>query len=388
MRLGSVLLVLACSAAGYAAEVETPPRLDGVRQTGASVDTTVQSLMKAEQVPGLALALIHDGKVAYRKAFGLRDVAARLPLTTETVMYGASLTKATFAYYVMQLVDEGKLDLDRPIASYLPNPLPEYRRYADLSKDERWRRLTFRMLMSHTTGFPNFRWIEPDKRLRFHRDPGTRYGYSGEGILLAQFVLEEGLRLDVGAEMQRRIFSPLGMKRSAMTWRDDFAANLAQDYTFEGQPYRHKRWEETGTAGSLDTTLDDWSAFLAAVVRGQGLSPKAKGEMIGRHVEIDSETQFPTLQEKRTDRWKSIGLGYGIGWGVFDTRYGRAFFKEGHDEGTANYALCIAEKRACILLMSNSVRAERIFATLVQRLLGDVPLPYAWEGYAPPQPVK
>lgn len=382
----AILLFTWLGAAAQAAEGDGPPRLDGTSQSRASIDDTVQRLLAAEKVPGFALALIQDGKVAYRKAYGLRDQAAKLPLTTETVMYGASLTKATFAYFVMQLVDEGKVDLDRPIAGYLPKPLPEYRRYADLRGDERWRQLTMRMLLSHTTGFANFRWIEPDKKLRFHRNPGARYGYSGEGIVLAQLVIEEGLRLDVNEEMHKRIFVPLGMKKSSMIWREDFAANLAQDYTFEGQPYRHKRWEEAGAAGSLDTTLDDWSAFLAATVRGQGLSPKARSEMIGRHIAIDSETQFPTLQEARTDRWKSIGLGYGIGWGVFDTRYGRAFFKEGHDEGTANYALCIAEKRACILVLSNSVRAELIFSTLVQKVLGDVPLPSAWEGFAPPRP--
>jgi CubicO group peptidase (beta-lactamase class C family) len=378
-------LALACVAVtGHASDSSAPPRLDGARQSAQTIDARVLELMAAEQVPGLGLALIHDGKVAYLKAHGLRDVAKKLPLQVDTVMYGASLTKATFAYFVMQLVDEGKIDLDRPLAAYLTRPLPDYPRYADLRQDARWRSLTLRMLLSHTTGFANFRFIEPDRKLRFHRNPGARYGYSGEGILLAQFLLEQVLRLDVGSEMQRRIFAPLGMKRSALTWRDEFAANLAQDYTLDGQPYRHRHWDEVGAAGSLDTTLADWSAFLAAVARGDGLSAKAQAEMVRRQIEIDSETQFPTLGDARTDRWKSIGLGYGLGWGVFDTRYGHAFFKEGHDEGTANYALCIAEKRACILMLSNSVRAERLFATLVRDLFGDVPLPYQWEGYAPP----
>lgn len=376
--------LLTCATAAFAAN-QPPPRLDGSRQSATSVDTLVRSLMKDEQVPGVGLALIHDGKVRYVRTYGLRDIAANQPLTTDTIMYGASLTKATFAYFVMQLVDEGRLDLDRPIAGYLPKPLPDYPRYADLRDDERWHRLTFRILLSHTTGFANFRGMEPDRRLRFHRDPGARFGYSGEGILLAQFVIEEGLHLDVAAEMQRRIFMPLGMTRSSMVWREDFAANLAQDYAQDGSPYRHKRWPSAGAPGSLDTTLADWSTFLAAVVRGQGLSKTARADMIGRHVEIDSATQFPTLQEQRTDQWKAIGLGYGIGWGVFETIYGRAFFKEGHDEGTANYALCISEKRACILLMSNSVRAENIFATLVQRLLGDVGFPYTWENYGAPR---
>jgi CubicO group peptidase (beta-lactamase class C family) len=340
-----IALFLACASATFATD-QPPPRLDGSRQSAASVDTLAQSLMKDEQVPGLGLALIHDGEVRYRKAYGLRNIASKQPLKSDTIMYGASLTKATFAYFIMQLVDEGRLDLDRPIANYLPKALPDYPRYADLRDDERWRRLTLRILLSHTTGFANFRGMEADRRLRFHRDPGTRFGYSGEGILLAQFVIEEGLHLDVAAEMQRRIFTPLGMTRSSMIWREDFADNLAQDYMEDGSPYRHKRWQSAGAPGSLDTTLADWSTFLAAVVRGQGLSKKARADMIDRHVEIDSATQFPTLQEERADQWKAIGLGYGIGWGVFDTHYGRAFFKEGHDEGTANYTLCIAEKRS------------------------------------------
>jgi len=352
----------------------------------AAVDAAVTRHMTAERVPGLGVALIRDGRVTFVKAYGQRNVDEKLPLKTDTVMYGASLTKATFAYFVMQLVDEGKLDLDKPIAAYLPKPLPGYPRYEDLARDERWRKLTMRILLSHTTGFPNFRWIEPDRKLRFHRAPGERYGYSGEGLLLAQLVLEAGLRLDVGAEMQHRIFDRFGMKRSAMTWRNDFAANFAEGYTQDLKLEPHRRWDQVGAAGSLDTTLDDWAKFLAAVARGEGLSEKAKAEMIRRQIEIDSPQQFPTLLAEKTDRWKSIGLGYGIGWGVFETPMGHAFFKEGHDEGTANYALCIENTRDCILLMSNSTRAEGIFVPLVNELLGEVNLPAEWEGFKPAPP--
>jgi CubicO group peptidase (beta-lactamase class C family) len=348
-----------------------------------AIDATVRNLVAAEQVPGLGVALIRDGRVVFVKAYGQRNVEQKLPLTADTVMYGASLTKATFAYLVMQLVDEGRLDLDKPIAAYLPRPLPEYPRYEDLAGDARWQKLTMRVLLSHTTGFANFRFLEQGRKLRFHRTPGERYGYSGEGILLAQFVLETGLKLDVGAEMQRRIFAPLGMKRSAMTWRDDFAANFAEGYTQDLKHEPHRRWDKAGAAGSLDTTLNDWAKFLAAVVRGEGLSAKSKAEMIRRQVEIDSERQFPTLLPGKTDRWKSIGLGYGLGWGVFETPRGHAFFKEGHDEGTANYSLCIEQTKECILLMSNSTRAEGIFATLVDELLGEVKLPAEWEGFKP-----
>jgi len=374
--LGLICAACGCLASAGAAGLQ---RLDGSSVSLELMDAIVNEAMHTREVPGLGLAFIHDGRVSFAKSYGLRSLEPERPLTNDTVMYGASLTKATFAYFVMQLVDEKKLALDQPIAVYLPKPLPEYPRYADLAGDARWKKLTFRILLNHTTGFANFRWLEPDKKLRFHRDPGTRYGYSGEGLLLAQFVIEEGLKLDVGREMQQRIFDRFGMTRTAMTWREDFADNFAEGYTAEGAKYPHRRWDKAGAAGSLDTSLHDWSRFLAAVARGEGLSRGSRAELIRRSIAIDSERQFPTLTEARTDRWKSIGLGYGVGWGGFDTPFGQAYFKEGHDEGTANYALCVA--RDCILMLSNSVRAEAIFVVLVQQLFGDVPIPAEWEGY-------
>ncbi len=378
--LGMICAAGSCLAAAAPAELQ---RLDGSTVSLDLMDAIVNEAMHTREVPGLGLAFIRDGRVTFAKSYGLRSVKPERPLTNDTVMYGASLTKATFAWFVMQLVDEKKLELDRPIAAYLPKPLPEYPRYADLAGDARWKKLTFRILLNHTTGFANFRGLEPDKKLRFHREPGTRYGYSGEGLLLAQFVIEEGLKLDVGREMQQRIFDRFGMMRTAMTWRADFADDFAENYTADGTKYPHRRWEQAGAAGSMDTSLHDWSRFLAAVARGEGLTRKSRAEMVRRTVAIDSEKQFPTLAEARTDRWKSIGLGYAVGWGGFDTPFGQAFFKEGHDDGTANYALCIDQRRDCILMLSNSVRAEGIFVVLVQQLFGDVPIPAEWEGYVP-----
>ena len=208
-------------------------RLDGVALTPRAIDATVERLRTRVKVPGLALALIADGKPVYVKAYGLRSVEKQQPLQTDTVMYAASLTKLVFAYTVMQLVDEGKIELDRPITAYLKKPLPEYAKYAELAGDPRWKSLTPRRLLDHTPGFPNFRFVNPDGKLDFKFDPGARYAYSGEGINLLQFVLEEGLGLDVGREMQRRVFDRFGMKRTAMTWRDGASPH---DVVYSTQP--------------------------------------------------------------------------------------------------------------------------------------------------------
>ena len=149
-------------------------------------------------------------------------------------MYGASLTKPLIAYMVLQLVGEELIDLDAPLASYLPKQLPEYEEFSDLAGDDRWRLLTARHVLNHTTGFANFRWIEDDGKLRFRADPGARYGYSGEGFYILQLALEEGLGLDLEAEAKRRIFIPFGMTRTSLQWRDDFASDFADGYAMDG----------------------------------------------------------------------------------------------------------------------------------------------------------
>ncbi len=120
---------------------------------------------------GIAIAVIDQGQVALVKTWGKRNAKGE-PLTPDTVMYGASLTKAMFGYLIAQLADEGKLDLDASIATMLPKPLPAYSdaeaRYAPyhhLAGDERWRKLTPRILLNHGSGFANFHFLEPDRRL-------------------------------------------------------------------------------------------------------------------------------------------------------------------------------------------------------------------------------
>ena len=138
------------------------------------LDASIQALMAEQEVVGLAYALIDQGEVEHVASFGYCNREEGWPLETDTIMYGASLTKSAFAYYVLMLVDEGLLDLDASIAEYLPQPLPEYEDWADLADQPQWRDLTARIILSNGTGFPNFRWLDEDNRLRFHFAPGER----------------------------------------------------------------------------------------------------------------------------------------------------------------------------------------------------------------------
>lgn len=335
--------------------------------------------MQQEKVNGLAIALIANGQVSQVKAFGYRNVAKNLPLTTDTIMYGASLTKTAFTYMVMQLVDEERLGLDTPITELLPRPLPEYDDYSDLLGDDRSKLLTPRILLSHTTGFANFRWLEPDKRLRFHHRPGTRYGYSGEGFYIMQLILEKGLGLDVGKEMDVRVFDRFKMKNSSMIWREDFAKNLADGYTIDGSMQPHDDRSSVSAAGSMDTTINDQALLWSGIVRGDGLSKKGFDEMKRAQLAIVSKHQFPTLLETLSTDNKSIQLSTGLGWITFQDTSGPVWFKGGHNDSTANMVVYFESGKRCVVLLSNDVRAEKIYSELVELTMGKSRFPWSWE---------
>jgi CubicO group peptidase (beta-lactamase class C family) len=250
---------------------------------------------------------------------------------------------------------------------------------ADLAADPRWEKITPRMLMTHTAGFPNFRWLNADEKLDIKTDPGTRYVYSGEGLNLMQFVIEQGLGLKVGDEMNRRIFQPLGMTRSAMSWRPDFRPNLADGYRQDGKFEAHDERSSVKAAGSLDTTIDDLAKLAAAMVSGQGLSAKAAAERTKASFPIANPHQFPPTYTEVEPANAEIGLAAGIGVVVFDGPQGHAFFKGGHNDITDNMLVCVERGRRCIVLLTNSEVGQRIFPPLVQAALGETGMPWAWE---------
>lgn len=348
------------------------------RAENPKLDAEIARLMALGKVPGVAVAVIEDGKLAHVTAQGIRNEKGD-PLKPQTVMYAASITKAVFAYYVMMLVDEGKLDLDTPIATYLPKPLPEYKAYADLAGDERWRALTPRMLLGHSTGFPNFRWLNPDEKLDIKFTPGSRYAYSGEGINLMQFVIEQGLGAKVGADIDRRLFQPLGMNRSGMVWRDDFAPDLADGREETGKWQPHDDRSSVKAAGSLDTTIDDIGKMAAAMASGWGLSKAARAEFARGSLPIVSRSEFPTFTEETNPDNARIKLAAGVGVVTYEGPQGSAFFKGGHNDITDNIMVCVEKRRRCVVVLTNSGDGQRIFPSVVKAALGETGMPWAWE---------
>jgi CubicO group peptidase (beta-lactamase class C family) len=358
-------------------------RLDSSSVSAAQMDDEVGRLMREKGIPGLDLAILNRGTAVYIKSYGYRDVAKKLPLTPDTEMYAASFCKSVFAYMVMQLVEEGSLDLDNPIYEYLPKPLPEYPKYADLAGDPRWTKITARMLLDHTSGFPNWRRFTESKKLSIYFDPGSRFAYSGEGIDLLQLVIESVTKQPLNTLMQRRIFAPFGMTHTSMTWQPQFEENYANGYDENGKSLGPERRDRPEAAGSMTTTLFDFARFIEAVDAGRGLNATTRQEMLSPQIQIVSKHEFPSISTDVTDENQGIRLSYGLGWGLFHTPLGEAFFKEGHDDGWDHYTVNFDAKKTGIILMSNSGKGSSIFVPLLERLIDDTFTPWDWEGYAP-----
>jgi CubicO group peptidase (beta-lactamase class C family) len=380
----SAISLLACASLGsFAAGPQPVRRLDGSAIRPADIDATVTRLMRSAEVTGIGVALLSHGKIEYMKAYGFRDKEHSLPLTGDSVMTGASFTKAVFTYLVMQLVDERRLDLDRPVEQYFPKPVPEYPAYADLADDPRYKRITARMLLSHTAGFPNFRAMNPDGKLNINFDPGSRFAYSGEGVLLLQLVVETITGQPLQRLMQERVFLPLNMTRTSMLTEERFEDDYANAYDEWGRSLGHQNRKTANAAGSMQTTLRDVTKFVQAMMEGKGLQRSTRELILSPQIQIVSKHEFPTLAPETTDENKAIRLSYGLGWGLYWSPYGKAFFKEGHDVGFRHYMVIFDKPEDGIVIMTNSSNGEGVYKEILETLLRDTFTPIEWEGFAP-----
>jgi len=357
-------------------------KADGNYISTTYIDSLVKKLMNTGQVTGLELAIIDHNGIVYLNSYGYKNKAKQELNDTATCFYAASLAKSLFAFMVMQLVDEGKIDLDKPLYEYLPKPISEYENYKELAGDDQWKLITARNCLDHTTGFPNWRQLNPhgNNKLEIFFKPGGRFAYSGEGIYLLQMVIETitGQTLEVLA--REKIFQPFGMYRTSFLWQPAFETDYAVGHDRKEDTLHKRRSGSANAAGSMETTIADYARFLLAVMQGKEISQKSWQEMFSPQIRINSKAQFPSLRTDTTNKNNNIQLSYGLGWGLFNTLYGRAFFKEGHDDGWGHYAIGIPEKQIAVLIMSNSSNGESIFTKLVEKITG-VTIPWKWEGY-------
>jgi CubicO group peptidase (beta-lactamase class C family) len=368
-------------------------RLDSIVIEADSMTAYLSKLTEQNNVHGLGISIINNHRLVYQRYFGWRNKQAGERFSPGSIWYGASLSKTIFADVVLQLVEEGLLDLDTPLYTYLKEPLYSYSTntvqqlfgknsidYSSLKADERYKKITPRMCLAHTTGLPNWAWLEPDKKLKINFEPGTRYSYSGEGMFLLQFVIEKLTGRDFEELAYEKVLAPQQMNRSSFVWQRAYENNYVVGHNADGNNLRIPKRNVPNAAGSLSTTLEEYTNYFLTVLAQE--EPRYK-TLITLQTEIKSRQQFGPEALIDTNDNDDIGLSYGLGFGLYDTPFGKVFFKEGHLDGWQHYAVGFPEKGTALIIMSNSDNAESTFKEIIEYTTGNTYTPWFWEGYIP-----
>lgn len=328
--------------------------------------------MKEGDVPGLALVVVRDGRTLWKGSFGVRDGVSGAPVDDETVFEAASLSKPVFAYLVLKLVDAGRLDLDASLTKYLPGDYLD-----DPNPNPRLPLITARRVLSHTTGFPNWR---PDGRpLEIHFTPGERFSYSGEGFLYLQKAVERLTGQTLDALAKRLVFDPLQMKSTSYVWEERFEGRKARGHDASGDSTRISRPFQPISAASLHTTAADYARFLIAALDGSGLAPGSAALWLTPQIHVD-EGCSNCIAGKPTGRLSSE-LSWGLGWGLEQTADGTAIWHWGDNGNFHCFVAGYPKQRLGVVIFTNSSGGHGIIPDIVPAAIGGRHPASAWIGY-------
>jgi len=354
--------------------------IEGEWKNSSQAESFLRQILNKSSATALSVAVVQGSDVVFQQSMGIVDKETNKLVDEQTVFRTASLSKPVFAYLVMKLVDEGWLDVDKPLYQYLKHPLYKYPDYTDLKDDERYKLLTTRIVLSHQSGFPNWRVMNRDRRLDFKFTPGKMFKYSGEGYRLLQFILEEVTGEDFNRLAQEKVFRPLGMTNSSFLWEKRFDGNFAVNL---GTGFRRKIKRTRfvpNAAATLLTNTADYAKFLLAVMNGKGLKPKSLKMMLEPRVSITSKS-LHAPQDTNPKIHETIHLAWSMGWGRFRCPQGEAIFHVGIEEGCDNYAVVFLDCGTGIVLQSVITRLEGIAPSIAKELIGDSYSPFSWLHY-------
>lgn len=324
----------------------------------------LEPLLKGGRVPGLAFAVVREGKIVELGAFGVRDTSTGLPVDENTVFEAASLSKPVFAYAVLQLVDAGILQLDTPLSKYAPDYV---------KNDPRAASVTVSDVLSQTSGLPNWRdWARP---LKTNFEPGSRFSYSGEGFVWLQHSVAAATGETLNDVMTRLVFDPLGMKQTSYTWRADFEADFAVPH--DGLTRNRKaRPAAPSVAYTLHTTAADYARFLEAVLSGTRLNRATADQWLSPQTTLDQRCiECLGSNAQYVDQRVSWGLGWGLEPGQ------GSFFHWGDNGGFKAFAVGSRADRTAVIVLTNGSNGMAIMPDVIAQLMPGERPAFAWLNY-------
>ena len=319
----------------------------------AQFDRFMTQLIDSATIPGLSLAIIRNNKVTYSKGYGLTKADSTQPITPATIFEAASLSKPVFAYAVLQLVEQGLLDLDTPLYTYLP--------YPDVATDERYQKITARLVLSHQSGFPNWRKNRRLPQMAMAFTPGERFSYSGEGYVYLQKVVEKLTGQPINELMNNRVLKPLGMTNSRFIWQPDFATHVALPHDESGQIGEKYRPEQANMAYSLHTTAEDYARFIQAILTPTGLKPATIRQMLSPQSRLPTRFSGDTL---------SANLYWGLGFGLEQGADDNWFWHWGDNGSFKCFVMANPVRQDAVIYFTNSANGLDITDRILAKVLG------------------
>ncbi len=362
----SLLPLAACSDSGRST---TEPQAQVPAALTSELEAQIPSLLRSARVPGLSIAIVRNGRLAWARGFGVKSSGSNDPVDENTLYEAGSVSKTVFAYAVMKLCEKGVLDLDRPLASYVSD------RWLD---DPRFEQVTARHVLSHTSGLQN--WRSAEEPLRIHFDPGTQFLYSGEGYSYLQLVVAhltgrvstescetmfDGLTVcatEIGAYLETNLLRPFGMATSGYVW-ETLPPLAAAGHDSDGTP-TGKDWSNRivaaryGAAGSLSTSAAEYARFLIEVLDPKSsdafrLTAASRAEMLRPHVKVDDVSSWA------------------LGWQVLHRENGDLLSHGGDNPGYKSFVLASAARKSGYVILTNGDNGTEVMGKLAN---GDTPL--------------
>ncbi len=339
----------------------------------AHLEKRIPELMEGAAVPGLSIALVKDGNVLWRQAFGHRSLESKLPVTTDTVFEAASLSKPVFAYLVLRLCEQGVLDLDTPLMECLPTAhKTRTHLFGDIINEPRLHRVTARHVLSHTPGFPN--WAPQGESLKIHFTPGERFSYSGAGYVYLQRVIEHVTGQAPQEYVQTQLLEPLGMQNSSYLWTEVKSARVAQGHDEHGAVQKKRAWPEMVAAASLHCTPSDFARFMLAVMRPSPASPFHLSsvyvdEMLRPQVQVNDDPPWREGWPRRAFHLNQL-LSWGLGWGLQHHASGNSFWHWGDNGPFRAFAVGFKAEGIGAVVMTNSANGPRIWRDVLYESIG------------------
>lgn len=303
--------------------------------------------LEKNRIPALGIGYIKNGKIEQIKVYG--ELEKEKPAPDNTIFNVASLTKPITALLALKLVNAGKWDLDEPIYTYWTDP--------DIANDPRTKKLTTRHILSHQTGFTNWRYKNADNKLTFEFDPGTKYQYSGEGFEYLRKALENKFHKTLDQLASEFIFVPLQMNDTRFFWDKNMdESRFAKWHDGNGNLHKIDKNTSANAADDLLTTVEDYSKFMAHIMNGAGLKKDLYQQMISNQVTIKNNKYF------------------GLGWWV-DQNIGNGEFAlvhGGDDKGVHTIAFILPQSKQGLVIFTNCDNGTDIYIETVLSYLGEL----------------